>query len=392
MNKLVSQFNLKTQLQYHEGKGLLNINDKIIRFDDVTEVEGFRTYKKVISELDRLSSIMDVKEPWNYPDAQKWDSQTLDSFLTEQCGDDIESKEIIQGNFRCTLAAEPSELSMLYVLYFLKAGKNYGCLTNSHGGAQHATIIGGSQQLSHSLYTEIQKNPKCRVVRNSIVGNIFQNKDYVIVETMDGKRIFSHFAVVALSPPLAGRIQYEPPLPPFRDLLTQRTRMGSVIKCFLFYKEPFWRYQGLSGEIFTDTEPVSNFYDHSTHDHVYGIIGFIAGKDALKWSTVSQEERKEAIIRQLVPLFGDEAKSPIGYVEKNWLEEPTSRGGYLAVMPPQVLYPTGKSLRQPIGRLFWTSSECATEWIGYMEGALESAERVFEEVLQKLNKLKDSKL
>ena len=38
------------------------------------------------------------------------------------------------------------------------------------------------------------------------------------------------------SPPtLAGRIAYDPPLPGYRDQLTQRMPLGSVIKCMAIY-------------------------------------------------------------------------------------------------------------------------------------------------------------
>ena len=55
-------------------------------------------------------------------------------------------------------------------------------------------------------------------------------------------------AVVAIAPTLAGRIAYAPPLPGFRDQLTQRMPLGTVAKCMAVYDEPFWRAAGLSGQ------------------------------------------------------------------------------------------------------------------------------------------------
>jgi monoamine oxidase len=59
----------------------------------------------------------------------------------------------------------------------------------------------------------------------------------------DSKRI-----IVTAPPLLAGRIEYEPALPHWREQLTQRVPMGSVIKCQVIYDEPFWRADGLSGQ------------------------------------------------------------------------------------------------------------------------------------------------
>ena len=64
------------------------------------------------------------------------------------------------------------------------------------------------------------------------------------------------FAIVAIPPTLAGRIDYDPPMPGLRDQLTQRVPQGSVIKCFAFYERPFWRDRGLSGNASGNTAPV----------------------------------------------------------------------------------------------------------------------------------------
>jgi monoamine oxidase len=55
--------------------------------------------------------------------------------------------------------------------------------------------------------------------------------------------------VIVTAPPLlAGRIEYDPVLPQWREQLTQRAPMGAVIKCQASYDEPFWRAEGLSGQ------------------------------------------------------------------------------------------------------------------------------------------------
>jgi monoamine oxidase len=54
------------------------------------------------------------------------------------------------------------------------------------------------------------------------------------------------------------------------------------------------------------------------------------------------------------------------------------------VLPPGVLSRFGAALRAPIGRLHWAGSETATEWFGYMEGAIESGQRAAREVLARL--------
>jgi len=42
------------------------------------------------------------------------------------------------------------------------------------------------------------------------------------------------------------------------------------------------------------------------------------------------------------------------------------------------------ALREPVGRIHWAGTETATEWIGYMEGALSSGLRAANEVHDRL--------
>jgi len=58
-----------------------------------------------------------------------------------------------------------------------------------------------------------------------------------------------------------------------------------------------------------------------------------------------------------------------------------SRGAYYAISPPHVVSVVGHTIRTPIGRIFWCGTETADQWSGHVEGALQSAERVSEEVL-----------
>ena len=89
------------------------------------------------------------------------------------------------------------------------------------------------------------------------------------------------------------------------------------------------------------------------------------------------------MLAQFARCFGAEARSPKSYVELDWMEEPWSRGCYGAWAPPGVLLDYGAALAAPVGRIHWAGTETATEWNGYMDGAVQSGERVAAE----LNKL-----
>lgn len=71
---------------------------------------------------------------------------------------------------------------------------------------------------------------------------------------------------------------------------------------------------------------------------------------------------------------------PIDYNEFNWNEEEFSRGCYMGLFGPGLLTEHGPALRQPVGLIHWAGTETATEFMGYMEGAMRSGKRAADEV------------
>jgi monoamine oxidase len=46
----------------------------------------------------------------------------------------------------------------------------------------------------------------------------------------------------------------------------------------------------------------------------------------------------------------------------------------------------GPALTEPVGCIYWAGAETASEWSGYMEGAVQSGERAAREVLSTLGR------
>jgi monoamine oxidase len=86
------------------------------------------------------------------------------------------------------------------------------------------------------------------------------------------------------------------------------------------------------------------------------------------------------VLESFVRYFGQRAGAPRAYVDQNWAEEVWSRGCYVGNAPPGVLLDYGEALRAPVGRIHWAGTETATEWNGYMDGAVQSGQRVAAEV------------
>ena len=83
--------------------------------------------------------------------------------------------------------------------------------------------------------------------------------------------------------------------------------------------------------------------------------------------------------------FGSEAEAERPRLPRQvWAADPWSRGCYVGYMPPGRAPRLPERVREPVGRIHWAGTETATEWAGYMDGAIESGQRAAAEVLAAL--------
>jgi monoamine oxidase len=131
--------------------------------------------------------------------------------------------------------------------------------------------------------------------------------------------------------------------------------------------------------------PVRSTFDNSPQKgHIGILISFVGGSRARAWTTLSDAERRTAVLGGFAAAFGDDALNPTEYFEFDWPSEQRSRGGPVGYGGPGVLLDLGSIIRQPVGPIHWAGTEASTFWTGYMEGAVRSGERAAQEVLSSL--------
>ncbi len=202
------------------------------------------------------------------------------------------------------------------------------------------------------------------------------------LEVQTESDLFKADYVISTLPPklLVEYIDFSPSLPDeLTDIALQtHTWMAESIKVALTFEEPFWRNPGSSGTIFSNVGPVNEMYDHSSNNY-YALKGFM--NDA--YHSVSCERRKQLVIEQLRRFYGSKADNYLSYRELVWEKEPfTYRNYNQPVVPHQY---NGHSIFQnPFldEQLLISGSETATEFPGYMDGAVESAQRAVRQLKQ----------
>jgi monoamine oxidase len=196
------------------------------------------------------------------------------------------------------------------------------------------------------------------------------------------RRIKAEKAIVAVSPAVAGRIEFAPGLPS-REALGQRMPMGAYMKGVAVYDHAWWRDRGLSGIALSDRGPVQMTVDASPAGGSPGVlIGFVTGAPARAVPELEPAARRHVVLDAMAALTAPEAANPRSYCDFNWLEEPWSRGGPVGLMGPGTLTGLGPVLREPVGPVHWAGTDTATEWNGYMEGAVQAGERAAAEAVR----------
>jgi monoamine oxidase len=330
--------------------------------------------------LDRMARRVPLEAPWEADRAADWDAQTFATWLRRNVAT-AGARTLFEIAVEAVWAQEPSDLSLLHVLFYTHSGGGFDSLIGTSGGAQQDRFVGGSQLVSLRVAEALGEE---RLALEAPVRRIGHGADGVTVAA-DGLEVRARRAIVALPPTLAGRIAYDPPLPAYRDQLTQRMAQGTVIKCMAVYADPFWRGEGLTGQGTSDVGPVRVTFDNSPPDGTPGVLlGFLEGRQARALGRRGPEERRDAVVGCFTRMFGPRAASPDAYVERVWADEEWTRGCYGCAMPTGAWTEFGPALRAPIGPLHWAGAETATVWSGYMDGAVSSGERAAADIVAAL--------
>ena len=238
-------------------------------------------------------------------------------------------------------------------------------------------VSGGTANLINALYQKLDKND---VLLNQPVKKISFIEGGVQVTT---NKVFEGSKVILAIPPKlwAENITFRPPLPDHLLTIAGQTHtwMEDSIKVALIYNQPFWEQENLSGTLFSNTGPITEFYDHCNDERTkYALCGFINSS----FKSLSYDERRNQVVNQLKNVFGQKAEAFVGYEECIWSNEENT---FLA--SDHALYPHQNN-GNPIfsefysdGKLLISSAESSPQSPGYMDGAVHAADKVVKKII-----------
>ncbi len=381
---LMREHGIKKLPVFSKGSLLWYANGALTRYTGTVPPisgTGIGEIAQALLKIDALAATVPTHAPWTAPNAQALDSLTVETWAEQNLAA-ADARSLVTLLVEAIVSVEPRDVSLLYLLAYVHAAGGVNALVANagSGGAQDFHVQGGTQGVAEAVARSLGR----RVLLGQPVRRIAQDGRSATVST-DSLTVAAKRVIVAIPPHLAGRIDYQPGLSARRSQFTQRVPIGSLVKTYAIYGHAFWRDEGLNGQVTSDSGPVSVTFDLSPASGRPGVLmGFVNGDDARVLSDLAPAERRRRALASYARYYGARAAHPREYIDQVWDKEAYTGGCPVGVMPPGVMTEYGAALREPCGHIHWAGTETATEWTGYMDGAIQSGERAAAEVLSEL--------
>lgn len=166
------------------------------------------------------------------------------------------------------------------------------------------------------------------------------------------------------------------------DMQHTPTWMAGQAKFAAVYPHAFWREAGLSGDAMSNRGPMVEIHDASdaSGEHA-ALFGFVGASPSYR-AGIGRDELVRQSLAQLVRIFGERAGQPLWCGVQDWAQEPLTAAS--ADQRPLAHHPMYQDVVLPSewkGRLWLAGTERSADHGGYLEGALESAERAVQDLL-----------
>lgn len=229
------------------------------------------------------------------------------------------SRDIMRTTVKLVCGAPADTVSLLFYLhqcYRTSGPKNH---LDGQNTRLRERLIGHCRI---RLWTQLRESVADITMPAKAIKNIRTYNDadaeHVMLETMMGETTYvCSLLAMALKPDQLQKIQVENGLLPDEDAMIAKDLTPGRAKKFLIqYEESFWEQQGFSGDILSIRGPIVWAMERprlsctGSVQKYAALIGYLMVED-------DETDSKEAVLQQLVSLYGEEAGSPVTYRESS---------------------------------------------------------------------------
>jgi len=351
---LIQEFGLTLKPSPHEERGIFRNGTwmTVADLDTTTAEDEERFYSRADAMVSRVS-----KPAWSNLALADLDRQPLTQLLEEECQTEL-GRWWLTADLR---SDEGEDLDRISTLGWLVGYQNYTVREGTEMSAFR--LAEGMQTLAERMADGLD------IRLNSEVRKIEWSSD----QTLVGGEAFD--AVVLTVPPtVTDRVSFQPPLPAEKTAAINACRLGRTIKLTWQFDRAFWTGTPGSGNLYLDND-LQQVWDASLGSAPI-LSAYICGAGAER--ILANEDPVTAGLALLESAFPEAKEAFVRGWLSDWIHDPYTQGAFSFL---GLRYVTGgmEHVSAPAGRLHF-AGEHTSEWLGFIEGALESGERVAAEV------------
>ena len=154
---LIGELGLETFPTHVAGVNIFEREGRLGRYSGtIPKVNpvGLAEVGLLLRRLNRMAAQVPPEAPWRAPKAADWDSQTFASWMRRNVRTGV-ARDVLRLAIIGVWAAEPRDVSLLHVLFYIRSAGSIEILTDAEGGAQQDRIVGGSQLISLRMAEEL---------------------------------------------------------------------------------------------------------------------------------------------------------------------------------------------------------------------------------------------
>lgn len=348
------------------GKGTAGLDDLLVLDGvarKVTEGDGGAIdaeVDRVVSHLSELAAQLPrLDDPTTHPEADRLDARSVGD-LFDELVPAADARRILEHKLRAEAAVEPDHLSLLAWVHDVAVAE-----AKPSEQVESHRLSGGAHRLAEALCRQL--SVPVRVGTPARTVELLSDKASV---TTDQGPLDADAVVLAVPPPVVRQLSFVGEVPSVIDRLSQLP-MGDVTKRLLMFDTPVWRETGCSGNALIEPAGFTTWEARTPEV----LIAYAGGRAARRLATMPLAELHAAL-----PPTWRSNRPPDDVHTMHWAGEIETGGAWCAPAPGQVRA-NWHALRQPHGRLHLAGEHTAARYGGFMEGALESAERVAAELI-----------
>ena len=298
----------------------------------------------------------------------KYDDLDLDSFLRQNCESE-QGQWWLRANLR---SDEGDDLDRIGLLGWLGGYVHYINRENLNRGESEMSafrVPGGFSSLLEGMRADLRGQVTLGVALQKVV----QDETGVELQFEDSADRFDR-VVLTLPPPCLERVVFEPALSVSKRCAIEACRMSRAIKIVWRFSKAWWRDRGFCGRLHCDG-PLQQLWE-GTRGAEPILTAYVCGERAVEWTRLG--DPVSAGLYEIAQMFPE---APAFFVDgeiHDWINDPYSLGAFSHHAPGFALNHS-PHIGSAEGRIHFAGEHTAT-WVGFIEGALESAERVAAEI------------